>query len=146
MTTTTTTEKAVNYTAEQETAMKNAYLDGKAKGVDNKTIAADLAVMLNKSARSIVAKLTRMGVYKKDAYVTKTGEPVLKKDDAADAIGRILKLSPEESDSLAKANKSALKKVLKALSESKPIDGTETEKAMESLNGWDAIEGEESGE
>jgi hypothetical protein len=58
--------------------------------------------------RSIVAKLSREGVYQKKEYVTKTGETPVKKDEHADFIGKSLSLSEADTDSLAKANKRAL--------------------------------------
>jgi hypothetical protein len=81
-----------------------------------------IAEMVGKSVRSVVAKLSREGVYKKKVYTTKTGEAVVKKDQHADAIGAILRLTEAETDSLTKANKSALAKIFAALANSKPLD------------------------
>lgn len=107
------TEKAVNYTAEQTANMVQAYTaNPTAETVDK------LAAELGKTARSIVAKLSREGVYKKKAYTTKTGEPSVKKDEHADAIGAILRLNENDTDSLTKCNKTALAAIFKALSES----------------------------
>lgn len=106
-------EKTVNYTAEQTAKIVADY----AAGV---TVEA-LAVELGKSVRSIVAKLSREGVYKKKEYKTKTGEAVVKKDAHADAIGAILGLAENDVESLTKANKSALKKIFEALANSKPL-------------------------
>jgi hypothetical protein len=86
----------------------------------------NIANALGKTTRSIVAKLSREKVYKAKEYVSKTGAPVAKKNDTADAIGAILKMTEPEIESLTKANKSALDKIFKALAESKPIDGIET--------------------
>ena len=110
MTATAKTVKAVNYTAEQTAAMLAAYTA--APTVETvEAIAADLG----KSVRSIVAKLSREGVYKKKEYKTKTGEAVVKKDAAADEIGAILGMAENDVDSLTKANKTALKMILEAL-------------------------------
>lgn len=106
-------EKAVNYTPEMTAKMVADY----ASGVSVEKIAEGL----NKTVRSVVAKLSREGVYQKKEYATKTGEPVVKKDETADAIGAILGLSEGEIDSLTKANKSALRKIFAALANSKPI-------------------------
>jgi hypothetical protein len=76
---------------------------------------------MGKTVRSVVAKLSREGVYRKKEYVGKTGEKPVKKDAHADAIGAILKLSEGEIDSLTKANKSVLKTIFEALANSKPI-------------------------
>lgn len=106
--------KVVNYTAEQTAQVVQAYKSG----VDVEQIAADLG----KSVRSIVAKLSREGVYqKKDPVSKKTGEPVVKKDQHAEAIGAVLNLSEPEVESLTKANKSALKAIFAALVNSRPI-------------------------
>ena len=101
-------EKTVNYTAEQTIALVSAYQQGEP--------VAMLAEKFGKTARSIIAKLSREGVYKKKEYVSKTGEKPVKKDATADAIGAIVGLSEGEIDSLTKANKTALKKIFDALS------------------------------
>ena len=105
--------KTVNYTPEQSTKMVADYV----AGVTVETIAENLG----KTVRSVVAKLSREGVYKAKTYVSKTGAAVVKKDAHADAIGAILKLSEAETESLTKANKTALEKIFQALANSKPI-------------------------
>jgi hypothetical protein len=105
--------KAVNYTPEQTAQIVNDYANG--------VSVEQIAETLQKSVRSIVAKLSREGVYKKKEYKTKTGAPVVKKDAHADAIGAILKMSENEIESLTKANKTALEKIFFALANSKPI-------------------------
>ena len=106
-------EKIVNYTPEQTAQMVADYAAG--------VTVEKIAETLGKTVRSVVAKLSREGVYKKKEYVSKTGEKPIKKDAHADAIGAILKLSEGEIDSLTKANKSALKTIFEALANSKPI-------------------------
>lgn len=105
--------KTVNYTPEQTQKMINDYQ----AGVSVETIAENLG----KTVRSIVAKLSREKVYIKKEYKTKTGEPVIKKDTHADAIGAILRLPENDIESLTKANKNALKAIFEALANSKPI-------------------------
>ena len=105
--------KVVNYTAEQTAKMVADYQ----AGVSTATIAENLG----KTVRSVVAKLSREGVYKKKEYVTKTGEKSVKKDAHADAIGAILKMTEAEIESLTKANKTALVKIFQALANSVPI-------------------------
>jgi len=105
--------KTVNYTAEQTLQMVADYQ----AGVSVETIAENLG----KTVRSVVAKLSREKVYKAKEYKTKTGEPVVKKDAHADAIGAILQLPENDIESLTKANKSALKAIFDALANSKPI-------------------------
>jgi hypothetical protein len=108
------TEKVVNYTPEQTAALVEAYKAG--------TTVEALAETLGKSVRSIVAKLSREGVYQKKTYVTKTGESPVKKDAHAEAIGKILMLSEPDVDSLTKANKRALRAIFDALANSRPIE------------------------
>jgi hypothetical protein len=106
-------EKVVNYTPEQTAKMVADY----AQGVTVESIAESMG----KTVRSVVAKLSREGVYRKKEYVSKTGEKPVKKDAHADAIGAILQLSEGEIDSLTKANKSALKTIFEALANSRPV-------------------------
>lgn len=94
----------VNYTAEQTAALLADYTAG--------VSVADLAAAFGKTTRSIVAKLSREGVYKKKEYVTKTGEAVIKKDALADKMAKVFDLTEAEADSLTKANKTALVKIL----------------------------------
>ena len=105
--------KTVNYTAEQTAQMVADY----SAGVSVETIAQNLG----KTVRSVVAKLSREKVYVAKTYVTKNGEPVVKKDAHADAIGAILRLPENDVESLTKANKSALKAIFEALANSKPV-------------------------
>ena len=94
------TAKTVNYTPEMTSKMLADY----AAGVTPEM----MAEALGKSLRSIVAKLSREGVYKKKTYTTKTGEAVVKKDVWADTIGAALGLTEADTESLTKANKTAL--------------------------------------
>jgi len=105
--------KTVNYTIEQTAQMVADY----SAGVSVETIAENLG----KTVRSVVAKLSREKVYVAKTYVSKTGEPVVKKDAHADAIGAILRLPENDIESLTKANKSALKAIFEALANSKPV-------------------------
>jgi hypothetical protein len=96
--------KAVNYTPEQTLAIVAGYTEG--------TTVEQLATTFGKSVRSIVAKLSREGVYKKKEYVTKNGEAVQKKDELADKIGAFFDATEAEIESLTKVNKTMLKKIL----------------------------------
>jgi predicted transcriptional regulator len=106
------TAKAVNYTPEQTAAMVADYKAGM-------TVEA-IAESLGKSVRSVVAKLSREKAYVPKTYVSKTGEKPVKKDVHADAIGAVLALTEAETESLTKANKTALVKIFTALANSKP--------------------------
>ena len=104
-----TTAKAVNYTPEQTASLLADY----AAGVSVES----MAKAMGKTVRSVVAKLSREGVYKKKEYKTKTGETVIKKDALADKMAEVFGLTEAEADSLTKANKTALKKILDKFAE-----------------------------
>jgi hypothetical protein len=101
------TAKTVNYTQEQTEAMVTAYVANPTK----ETVAA-LATEMGKTVRSIVAKLSREQVYKVTEKTTKAGDPIVKKDAAALEIGKYLNMTDGEIESLSKANKTALVKIL----------------------------------
>ena len=96
--------KAVNYTPEQTAQLLADYAEGMAT--------AQLAEKMGKTVRSIVAKLSRSGVYKAKEYVSKTGEKPIAKEALADKMAEVFGLTEAEADSLTKANKTALKKIL----------------------------------
>jgi hypothetical protein len=110
------TEKNVNYTPEQTAELVTAY-----QAAPTAETVSAFAEKLGKTSRSIVAKLSREGVYKKKEYQTKTGEAVQKKNALADAIGAILKMTEPEITSMEKVNKTALQKIFTALANSVPI-------------------------
>lgn len=111
--------KAPNYTADQEAILAREYKAG--------STIESIAATVGKTTRSVIAKLSRMDVgYKAKTYVRKDGAPVQKKDDTATAIGAVLRLNENDTDSLAKANRAALAAVWAAISMSKPITGDDT--------------------
>lgn len=97
------TAKTVNYTPEQTLKVVADYTSGVA--------VEQIAESMGKTVRSIVAKLSREGVYQKKVYKTKQGDTPIKKDAHADYIGQALGLTEAEADSLTKANKTALAKI-----------------------------------
>ena len=107
------TTKTVNYTAEQTARMIADYQSGM-------TVEA-IASTLGKTVRSVVAKLSREKVYQAKAYKTKSGETPIKKDAHADFIGEALGLTEADTESLTKANKTALAKI---------VDFIKTEKTL----------------
>jgi hypothetical protein len=92
------TDKTVNYTAEQTAQLVQAYQDG--VSVEN------LAAQLGRSTRSIVAKLSREGVYKAKSKVS--GFARVKKADLVDQIANRCGVAPEIFESLEKANHDVL--------------------------------------
>lgn len=101
------TAKPVNYTTEQTAAIVARYTAS-----PTAETVADLAMEMGKTVRSIVAKLSREKVYHKKEYVGKTGEKPVKKDDLADSLAEMFGLTEAEADSLTKANKTALVKIM----------------------------------
>lgn len=73
------------------------------------------AVQLEVSTKSVIAHLSRKGVYVKKEYTTKTGAAVVKKEDILLVLGSLINFTEAELDSLAKANKSAIGKIVEAL-------------------------------
>lgn len=101
------------YTAEQTAELVSAY-----KVAPTTETVAAFAEKFGKTVKSIVAKLSREGVYKKKEYVTKACEKPESKENLADKLMKAIpELSENEADSLTKANKTALQKILKALEE-----------------------------
>lgn len=98
------------YTMEQTVALVEAY-----KANPSADTVAAFAESFGKSVKSIVAKLSREGVYQKKEYTTKAGALPIKKEALADVIGLACGLSDAETDSLAKANKTALVKIANML-------------------------------
>lgn len=98
------------YTPEQTAALVEAY-----KAAPTSETVASFAETFGKSVKSIVAKLSREGVYQKKAYVTKAGSAPVKKEAIADELQAAFGLSEAEADSLTKANKTALVKILAAV-------------------------------
>jgi hypothetical protein len=101
------TTKIVNYTAEQTAQAIQQYQLG--------ATVETIATLLGKSTRSIVAKLSREGVYKAKQYVAKNGAKPIPKEALAEALKSFVpELTDSEIDSLTKANKGALNKLLNA--------------------------------
>jgi hypothetical protein len=71
-----------------------------------------IAEKLGKNARSVIAKLSREGVYVAQPRVTKTGEPVTLKSEFVDRIHAVLGI---EVPSIAKATKMDLQKLAEHL-------------------------------
>lgn len=130
------TEKTVNYTEAQTAELKAGYLAAADADYDTrKGVVAQFAEKFGKSSKSIVAKLTREGVYKPAEYVSKNGEKPVKKDAHADAIGKVLGLTEPETESLTKCNKTALVKIFTALANSVPreVESPDDEAAKPAL-------------
>ena len=98
------------YTKEEEEYLLEAY-DETAESVEL------IANQLNRSPRSIISKLSRMGVYKKKEYTTKTGEKPITKLELVSQIASTLRCKPEKLEGLDKTPKQVLKYVLEKLND-----------------------------
>lgn len=100
----------MNYTKEQTEYMVASYKENPCRETVEK-----LSAELKKSPKSIIGKLSREGVYRREGYKTKTGEdPVTKKEIVAE-IAEHLNFEIEELEGLEKSPKAVLKRILGGL-------------------------------
>lgn len=100
--------KVVNYTDEMVDVIVAEYEANPVRAtVDT------LAVRFGKTPRSIIAKLSTLGIYQAPARVTKTGKPVVKKEAL---VAEIVAAVGVDLPSLVKANKQDLEALVAALS------------------------------
>ena len=80
------------------------------EGISALQIAEALTLELGETIteRSVIAKLSHLGVYKKKEYLTKRGEVPIKKSEYIDMLAGLLKVDSETLESLEKVNKSVL--------------------------------------
>lgn len=85
-------------------------LDMYAEGATVQDIALAFTVLANEPVpeRSIIAKLSSLGVYQKKQYLTKRGETPVKKSAIIDRIAVLLDTNSEFLESLEKVNKAVL--------------------------------------
>jgi hypothetical protein len=102
--------REINYTPEQTKLIVDEYISD-----PNMTTVNYLAKTLGKSAKSIVGKLAREGVYRKEEYISKTGDKPETKTEIIDKIKEavidMLGDTPAFSG-LEKSSKGALKELL----------------------------------
>jgi len=101
------TTKVVNYTDEMVEAIRSEYEAAPVRA----TVDA-LAARFGKTPRSIIAKLSTLGIYQAPTRVTKTGKPVVKKEAL---VAEIVATIGVELPSLVKANKQDLEALVSAL-------------------------------
>ena len=99
------TEKTVNYTPDLTKELVDRYVAGE-------TVEA-LAEALGKTTRSVVAKLSREGVYKAKAKTV--GVARVKKADLVDKLAAACGVAPEVFESLEKANHDVLEALVAKL-------------------------------
>jgi hypothetical protein len=100
----------MNYTNEQTEYMIQRYTTNPTR----KTVDA-LAAELNKSTKSIIGKLSREGVYRRQEYVSKTGEKPVTKIELVHMLADSLEMESEDLKGLEKTPKLVLKRMLAAL-------------------------------
>ena len=110
------TDKTVNYTDEMVARLHEVY-DVNADEATRDAQVKALAEELSKSAPSIRAKLTREGIYVPKAKVEK-GKAGVSKAALVGSIAKALGVDEEVIESLEKANKTALRRVLEGVSRS----------------------------
>ena len=79
----------------------------------------ELARNLDVPARSIIAKLSSLGVYQRRQYLNKRGEVPVKKSEYIERIGKLLDMNLELLESLEKVNKGVLAVIERELSRNK---------------------------
>jgi len=104
-----TMANAKNYTEEMVSEMTTAYTENPTRD----TVDA-LAQQFGKTTRSIIAKLSREGVYQAQPRTTKSGEPVVAKSELVAVISKHFGI---ELPTLAKAGKQDLQRLVDAISQ-----------------------------
>jgi len=102
----------VNYTEDQTKHIIETYK----QKPDRKTVEM-LADDLDKSVKSIIGKLSREGVYRREIYKTKSGELPVTKVEIVSNIADTLGLEVESLFGLEKTPKATLKKLESAIGE-----------------------------
>ena len=101
---------AKNYTEEMVSEMTEQYVANPTR----ETVDA-LANQFGKTTRSIIAKLSREGVYVAQPRTTKTGEPIVSKNEIVNDIASLLQVEVDDIASLEKATKIDLKNLVTRL-------------------------------
>jgi len=91
------------YTAEETQLLISKYTENPTKD----TVAV-LSEELGKSPKSIIGKLSREGVYKREIYHSKTGELPITKVEIVSNIASLLRIEAESLSGLEKSPKAAL--------------------------------------
>ena len=102
---------AKNYTDEMVSTMTEQYQANPTRD----TVDA-LARQFGKTTRSIIAKLSREGVYVAQPRTTKSGEPIVSKAELVSEVATILGVEVDDIASLEKATKIHLKALVDRLS------------------------------
>ena len=102
-----TAKASANYTQEMVDVISSTYSDAPTRDtVDS------LAEKFDKTPRSIIAKLSALGIYVKAERVTKRGEPVVRKDELVAQVQTTIGI---ELPSLVKMTKADLQSLIEAV-------------------------------
>ena len=102
----------MKYTKEITDKIVEDYKSGK--------LVEDIAQSLDVPDRSIIAKLSSLGVYQKKVYVNKRGEVPVKKWEMIESLAQILQVPSDQLESLEKVNKNVLVLIKNRLLDPKP--------------------------
>lgn len=83
-----------------------------------------LAKEFNLPPRSIISKLSALGIYKKKEYLNKRGEPPIKKEVYIDKIADMLGIEPQLLESMEKVTKIALIQIYEGIKADKEYIST----------------------
>lgn len=100
----------MSYTKEMTAAIVAAY-----EQEPTRETVAGLAQTYDKSIKSIIGKLSREGVYRRESYKTKTGEQPITKLELVAEIATLLGLPDHALQGLEKSPKPALKEIVAGL-------------------------------
>ena len=103
---------AKNYTDEMVNTMTEQY-----QANPTRETVDELAREFGKTTRSIIAKLSREGVYQAQPRTTKSGEPIVAKSELVSEVATILGVEVDEIASLEKATKVHLKELVARLTQ-----------------------------
>lgn len=107
----------MKYTNELTKRISEEYLAGKSVPEIAATLESEFAAAGEKDVhgrhigvpeRSLIAKLSSLGIYKKKEYLTKRGEPPIKKEEYIERIAKLLDVNAEMLESLEKVTKNVL--------------------------------------
>jgi hypothetical protein len=101
-----------NYTDEQVEHMCKVYQEK-----PSMSIVLQLAAELDKPKKSIIGKLSREGVYRREPYKTKLGETPITKIEIVHIIASQVNVEPDDLLGLDKAPKAALKTLQRGLND-----------------------------
>lgn len=84
-------------------------IDRMVQQYQNQVPVPNIAQTLDVPERSIIAKLSSLGVYHKKPYLNKRGEPPVKKSQQILELAELLQVPCDQLESLEKVNKTVLK-------------------------------------